>query len=177
MLPDLLYDDIYDPMSYTLPASVPELGKTFPVSWTAVKGVAQGDKVEYEVNVYELKPGQTPEEAVSENEALVSRSLTNINAISRTDTGFFKVFSNKKTYVMTLSTNVDSESNAYHFRPRAATAGAGPRAGRPGSRPATRGRRIRSSARCGRCRSSGRDTSARTAPGATCAARAPGSAR
>ena len=109
-------DDIYDPMSYTLPASVPELGKTFPVSWTAVKGVAQGDKVEYEVNVYELKPGQTPEEAVSENEALVSRSLTNINAISRTDTGFFKVFSNKKTYVMTLSTNVDSESNAYHFR-------------------------------------------------------------
>lgn len=109
-------DDIYDPMSYKLPAPVPEIVKPFPVSWTAVKDVVQGDKVEYEVNVYELKSGQTPEEAVSENKVLVSRTLTNVHAISGTDTDFFKVFSTNKTYVMTLSTDVDSENNGYHFK-------------------------------------------------------------
>ena len=77
--------------------------------------MAQGDEVEYEINVYELKSGQTVEEAVSENEALVSRTVTNANAISNNDTQFFKVFSSKKTYVMTLSVEVTSESNDYHF--------------------------------------------------------------
>lgn len=112
-------DDIYDPVNYALPASVPEIqkAKTFPVSWTPVKDVAKGDKVEYEVNVYELKSGQTWEEAVSANEALVSRTLTDATEISDKDTDFFKVFSPKKTYVMTLSTNVDGESDTiYHFK-------------------------------------------------------------
>ena len=110
-------DDVYDLANYKLPTSVPEVRKdrAFPVSWTPVKGVAQGDEVEYEINVYELKSGQTVEEAVSENEALVSRTVTNANAISNNDTQFFKVFSSKKTYVMTLSVEVTSESNDYHF--------------------------------------------------------------
>ena len=78
--------------------------------------MTQGDKVKYEVNVYELKPDQTLEEAVSKNEVLVTRTITDANEISDNDTDFFKVFSTKKTYVMTLSTNVDGESNTfYHF--------------------------------------------------------------
>ena len=111
-------DDIYDPVNYGLPASVPEVqkAKTFPVSWTPVKNVAKGDKVEYEVNVYELKPDQTLDEAISENEVLVSRTVTDTNEISENDTKFFKVFSSKKTYVMTLSTSVNGESGTiYHF--------------------------------------------------------------
>ena len=72
--------------------------------------------MEYEVNVYELKSGQTPEEAISENDALVTRTLTDISSISEEDTKFFKVFSAHKTYVMTLSTSVDGESETfYHF--------------------------------------------------------------
>lgn len=111
-------DDIYDPVNYVLPTAVPEVqkAKTFPVSWTSVKNVAKGDVVEYEVNVYELKPGQTLEEAVSENKVLVNRTLTNANAISESDTKFFKVFSPGKTYVMTLSTSVSGDSDVtYHF--------------------------------------------------------------
>ena len=111
-------DDIYEPASYELPASVPEVkkAKTFPVSWTPVKNVAQGDKVEYEVNVYELKPDQTLDNAILLNEVLVSRTVTDATEISEKDTEFFKVFSPKKTYVMTLSTNVNGESDTvYHF--------------------------------------------------------------
>jgi hypothetical protein len=109
-------DDIYDPVNYGLPTSVPEIqkAKTFPVSWTPVKGVAKGDKVEYEVNVYELKSDQTLDEAISKNEVLITRTLTDANEIS--DKDFFKVFSPKKTYVMTLSTNVTGDSDIiYHF--------------------------------------------------------------
>lgn len=112
-------DDIYDPVNYALPTSVPEIqkAKTFPVSWTPLKNVTKGDKVEYEVNVYELKPDQTLEKAISSNEALVTRTITDANEISDKDTDFFKVFSTKKTYVMTLSTNVDGESDTiYHFK-------------------------------------------------------------
>ena len=114
---DRTSDDIYDPVNYELPTSIPELKKTktFPVSWTPVKNVAKGDEVEYEVQVYELGSDQTLEEAISANEALVSRIVTDANEISESDTDFFKVFSSKKTYVMTLSTNVKSESNTYHF--------------------------------------------------------------
>lgn len=111
-------DDIYDPANYDLPTSVPEVQKAdaFPVSWTSVKDVTPGDVVEYEVKVYELKSGQTLEEAVSENKVLVTRTVTNANAISAQDTKFFKVFSPKKTYVMTLSTTVNGESDTiYHF--------------------------------------------------------------
>lgn len=111
-------DDIYDPESYKLPTAIPEVhkDKSFPVSWTYVKNVTQGDKVEYEINVYELKAGQTLEEAVSDNEVLITRTLTDVSAISGQDTEFFKVFSAKKTYVMTLSTSVDGESEtSYHF--------------------------------------------------------------
>ena len=111
-------DDIYDPVNYGLPSSVPEVqkAKTFPVSWTPVKDVTKGDKVEYEVNVYELMPDQTLEKAISSNEALVTRTITDANEISDNDKDFFKVFSPKKTYVMTLSTNVDGESDTiYHF--------------------------------------------------------------
>ena len=110
-------DDIYDPVNYKLPDSVPEIqkAKTFSVSWTPVKNVTKGDEVEYEVNVYELKPDQTLEEAISANEALVTRTIIDANEISGKDKDFFKVFSPKKTYVMTLSTNVNSESNTYHF--------------------------------------------------------------
>ena len=111
-------DDIFDPANHVLPISIPEVKKeeVFPVSWTPVKGVAKGDEVEYEVNVYELKPGQTLEEAISENEALVSRT-TDVNKIYETDAKFFKVFSPKKTYIMTLSTDVSGESDVYyHFR-------------------------------------------------------------
>jgi predicted P-loop ATPase/GTPase len=71
--------------------------------------------VEYEVNVYELKSGQTPEEAVVLNDVLVTRTVTDATKISASDSDFFKVFSAKKTYVMTLSTSVNSESNFYHF--------------------------------------------------------------
>ena len=111
-------DDIYDPMNYVLPASVPEIqkGNTFPVSWAPVKGVTQGDEVAYEVNVYELKPGQTLEEAILRNEAIATRTIINDNEISVNDEKFFKAFSPKKTYVMTLSTNVYGESDTfYHF--------------------------------------------------------------
>lgn len=110
-------DDIYDPANYGLPASVPEIqkAKTFPVSWTPVKDVVEGDEVEYEVNVYELNSGQTLEEAVSKNEVLISRTVNDANEISEMDTDFFKVFSSKKTYVMTLSTNVYGGNGTYHF--------------------------------------------------------------
>ena len=111
-------DDIYDPVNYGLPTQMPEIqkAKTFPVSWTPVKNVAKGDKVEYEVNVYELKPDQTLEKAISSNEALVTRTITDANEISDNDKDFFKVFSPKKTYVMTLSTNVTGDSDTiYHF--------------------------------------------------------------
>lgn len=111
-------DDIYDPANYRIPTTVPEVkkAKTFPVSWTPVKDVAQGDYVEYEVNVYEVKDGQTLEEAVAVNEALVSRTVTDATEIAEDDAKFFKVFSSGKTYVMTLSTNVYGESDVmYHF--------------------------------------------------------------
>lgn len=108
--------DIYDPANGEVPASVPEVKKvkTFPVSWTPFKDVAKGDEVAYEVNVYELKPGQTMEEAISENKVLVSRTVTDANEIPETDTKFFKVFSPSKSYVMTLSTEVSGEGS-YHF--------------------------------------------------------------
>lgn len=109
--------DIYDPANYAVPTSVPEVRKapTFPVSWAPVK-VSKGDEATYEVNVYELKPGQTFEEAVSNNPVLVSRIVTGANQISSSDEKFFKVFSPKKTYVMTLSTDVDGDSETiYHF--------------------------------------------------------------
>lgn len=111
-------DDIYDPMNHAIPASVPEVkkAKTFPVSWTSVKNVTRGDKVEYELNVYELKPEQTLDEAIATNKVLVTRTLTDANSIPESDTEFFKVFSPKKTYVMTLSAIVDGESDTfYHF--------------------------------------------------------------
>lgn len=111
-------DDIYDPANYLVPTSVPEVQKdnAFPVSWSSVKNVTPGDVVTYEVNVYELKAGQTLEEAVSENKVLATRTVTNANAISAQDTKFFKVFSPNKTYVMTLSTTVNGESDTiYHF--------------------------------------------------------------
>lgn len=57
----------------------------------------------------------TLEEAVAMNPVLVTRTITDAHEISETDTEFFKVFSAKKTYLMTLSTEVYSESNAYHF--------------------------------------------------------------
>jgi hypothetical protein len=72
--------------------------------------------VEYEVNVYELMPDQTLEKAISSNEALVTRTITDANEISDNDKDFFKVFSPKKTYVMTLSTKVTGDSDTiYHF--------------------------------------------------------------
>ena len=110
-------DDIYDPAYYVLPTSVPEVQKvkSFPITWAPVKNVAKGDKAQYEVNVYELKPGQTLEEAVLMNNALVSRTVMDANSISEQDTDFFKVFSPNKTYIMTLSTTVNSERNFYHF--------------------------------------------------------------
>lgn len=110
-------DDIYDPVNYELPTAVPEIKKadSFQVSWAPLKNVKKGDKVEYEVNVYELKSGQTPEEAVVLNDVLVTRTVTDATKISASDSDFFKVFSAKKTYVMTLSTSVNSESNFYHF--------------------------------------------------------------
>ena len=114
---DRTSDDIYDPVNYGLPTSVTEVqkAKAFPVTWTPVKNVAKGDTVEYEVNVYELKPDQTLEEALSDNDVLVTRTVTDANEISENDKDFFKVFSPKKTYVMTLSTIVNSEDNTYHF--------------------------------------------------------------
>ena len=111
-------DDIYDPVNYVIPATVPEMQKAqlSSVSWTPVKNVTKGDEVEYVVKVYELKPGQTLEEAIAQNEVLVSRTVTDANAIPQNDSKFFKVFSSKKTYVMTLSTNVYGESDTYyHF--------------------------------------------------------------
>jgi hypothetical protein len=111
-------DDIYDPANYKASTTVTEIQKkeSFPISWTPVKNVTPGDVVEYEVNVYELKPGQTLEEAVSNNKVLATRTLTNVNAISEQDLKFFKVFSIQKTYVMTLGTNVKGESDTvYHF--------------------------------------------------------------
>ena len=109
-------DDIYDPVNHKLPTTVPEVkrAKSFPISWTPVKGVAKGDEVEYEVNVYELKKGQTMEAAVAMNDPIATRTL-NTNVISEKDEEFFKVFSTGKTYLMTLSTVVASESNFYHF--------------------------------------------------------------
>ncbi len=109
-------DDIHDPANYELPTSVPEVKMFNTVAWTPVKDVADGDHVDYEVNVYELKSGQTLEEAVSENEVLVSRVVTDANKISEDDTKFFHVFSSGKTYVMTLSIAVYGESDVtYHF--------------------------------------------------------------
>ena len=111
-------DDIYDPANYKRPSSVPEVQKAsaFPVSWTPVRNVAKGDKAEYTVKVYELKPDQTLEEAIASNEALVSRTVTDFNEIAENDSKFFKVFSTGKTYVMTLSTDVSGNSNTtYHF--------------------------------------------------------------
>ena len=115
---DRTRDDIYDPINHKLPASVLEVqkAKSFPVSWTPVKNVARGDKVEYEVNVYELKADQTLEEAISTNDVLVTRTVTDANEITENDAKFFKVFSTGKTYVMTLSTDVSVNSNTtYHF--------------------------------------------------------------
>ena len=115
---DRTRDDIYDPMNHKLPTSVIEIqkAKSFPISWIPVKNVARGDKVEYEVNVYELKADQTLEEAISTNDALVSRTVTDANEITENDAKFFKVFSTGKTYVMTLSTDVSGNSNTtYHF--------------------------------------------------------------
>ena len=111
-------DDIYDPKNHKLPASVPEVqkAKSFPVSWAPVKNVAKGDKATYTVNVYELKPDQTLNEAISANTALATRTITDANEISEEDAKFFKVFSPKKTYIITLSTSVDGESDTnYHF--------------------------------------------------------------
>jgi hypothetical protein len=110
-------DDVYDPVNYELPSYVPQVQKagTFPVSWAPLQNVTPGDAVEYEVNVYELLPDQTLEEAITENEVLVTRTITDANAITDDDQ-FFKVFSSQKTYVMTLSTVVDGESTTiYHF--------------------------------------------------------------
>ena len=115
---DRTHDDIYDPTNYKLPLSVLEIqkAKSFSVSWAPVKNVARGDKVEYEVNVYELKADQTLEEAISQNDVLVSRTVTDANEIAENDAKFFKVFSAGKTYVMTLSTDVSGNSNTtYHF--------------------------------------------------------------
>ena len=115
---DRTSDDVYAPENYELPTSVLEVQKdnAFSVSWTPVK-LSRGDEAEYEVNVYEVKADQTLEEAVSENEALVSRTMINVNEINEKDKSFFKVFSPQKTYVMTLSTNVSGESDTiYHFK-------------------------------------------------------------
>lgn len=115
---DRTKDDIYDPANYARPTSIPEvrLIKAFPISWTPIKNMDKKDKVEYEVNVYELKPGQTVDEAIASNTVLVSRTVTNANKISEDDMKFFKVFSSQKTYVMTLSTNVTGDSDIlYHF--------------------------------------------------------------
>lgn len=108
-------DDIHNKSNYTIPTTVPEvkLDGTFPISWTPVKNIKQGDEATYEVKVYELKQGQTLGEALSSNEPLASRTVTKAHAI--TDAKFFKVFSPSKTYVMTLSTDVNSENNSYHF--------------------------------------------------------------
>ena len=110
-------DDIYDPANYKLPTTIPTIkkAKSFPVSWTLVKDVAPGDEVDYAVNVYELLPNQTVEEAIADNDVLVSRNITDSDEISFGDEEFFKVFLPKKTYVMTLSTIVYSEENGYHF--------------------------------------------------------------
>lgn len=114
---DRTSDDIYDPVNYVLPTSVKEVRKdgTFPIAWAPVKNVAKGDVEVFEVNVYELKPNQTLEEAVLLNDVLVSRTVTDAHEISANDAAFFKVFSAGKTYIMTLGTNVQSESNYYHF--------------------------------------------------------------
>lgn len=116
---DRTKDDIYDPANYKLPTVVPEVqkGTSFPVSWVPVKNVTKGDEVAYTVNVYELKSGQTLEEAISNNKVLVSRTVTDGTGIFENDSQFFKVFSAKKTYVMTLSTEVNGESDTfYHFQ-------------------------------------------------------------
>ena len=110
-------DDIYDPSNFAVPTSIPEVqkAKSFTVSWAPFKDVSDDDVVEYEVKVYELKEGQTLEEALSANTVLATRTVTGANTISKEDKDFFKVFSPNKTYVMTLSTTVNSESNGYHF--------------------------------------------------------------
>ena len=110
-------DDIYDPANYSVPATVPEMkkAKAFPLAWAPVKKQAEEDEVTYEVNVYELKSGQTVDQAIASNKALVTRTVTDANEIAETDTDFFKVFAPKKTYVLTLATNVESETNVYHF--------------------------------------------------------------
>ena len=112
-----LGDDIYDPANFAVPTTIPEVQKAnaFPVSWAPFKEVAEGDEVVYEVNVIELKEGQSLEEAFSANPVLVTRTVTNANTISEEDADFFKVFAPNKTYVMVLSTTVNSESNVYHF--------------------------------------------------------------
>lgn len=110
--------DVYDPTSYELPTAVPEVkkGKSFPVSWTPITIVTEGDKAEYEVKVYELKHGQTVKEAIATNKVLVSRTVSDANEIAESDAKFFKVFSHKKTYVMTLTTKVKCENGSYHFK-------------------------------------------------------------
>ena len=109
-------DDIFDPANYKLPTEVPEvkIANSFPVSWVPVKNVTKGDEVSYEVNVYELKSGQTLEEAISENKVLVSRTVVDGTGIFDNDPKFFKAFSAKKTYVMTLSTEVNGESDTFY---------------------------------------------------------------
>ena len=112
-------DDIYDPANYTLPTVIPEVqkGNSFPVNWVPVKNVTKGDEVTYEVNVYELKKGQTLQQAISENDVVVSRTVVDGTGIFENDPKFFKAFSPKKTYVMTLSTEVNGESDTfYHFQ-------------------------------------------------------------
>ena len=111
-------DDIYDPANYKLPKVIPEVKKdnAFPVNWVPVKNVAKGDEVTYEVNVYELKKGQTLQDALSENDPVVSRTVVDGTGIFENDPKFFKAFSPNKTYIMTLSTEVNGESEVfYHF--------------------------------------------------------------
>ena len=111
-------DDIYDPKCMDMPATLPEvqLGNSFPITWTRLVGLESGDSVMYEVNVFELKKGQTVEEAIAENYAVVSRTLVGKTQISNRDFEFFDALKPKKTYVMTLNTSADGESGTYyHF--------------------------------------------------------------
>lgn len=109
--------DLYDPMNVVVPVTIPEVkkAKTFPVSWEAFTEAAENDVVQYEVNVYELKPNQSLEEAIASNTAVVSRTVTDATEIPETDTKFFKAFAPGKTYVITLTTDIYSEEYSYHF--------------------------------------------------------------
>lgn len=63
-----------------------------------------------------MKKGQTVEEAIAENYAVVSRTLVGKTQISNRDFEFFEALKPKKTYVMTLNTSADGESGTYyHF--------------------------------------------------------------